>query len=167
MTWGPRVLALSCLCSAAACYSYAPVRTETVGPGEDVRVTITRAAAERREAALPQKGTRLEGTVVRTDPGSLWLSVTTSTRQSGFQFEEMAQTVQFDWGETLEVERKTLHRGRTYLAVGGAVAAVTAIAWTALGGETGDSSRPGPGDGVSDDPVLWILPILRFALPFP
>ena len=105
--------------------------------------------------------------MVRTDPDSLWLSVTTSMRQSGFQFEQMAQTVQFDWSEALEVERKTLHRGRTYLAVGGAVAAVTAIAWAALGGQTGNSSRPGPGDGVSDDPVLWILPILRLPLPFP
>lgn len=166
MKWGSRCLAVSFLCSATACYSYVPARIDTVGPGEAVRVTITREAAQRMEMALAQQETKIEGEVVGVDPGSLWLNVSTSTRQRGFQFERMAQTVEFDWNETVDIERKVLSKGRTYLAIGAAAAGVTAIAWTALSGETGSSSRPEPGGGVSDDPVFRILPFLRFYVPF-
>lgn len=166
-TAGLRSLATAGICALSGCYSYVPVDLEAVRPGEDVRVTITREAAERMEPALPGDRTTLEGEVVQAEPGSLWVSVATGRRQSGFQFERMGQTVIFDWDETLEVELRTLEKQRTATAIGAAVVAVGAITWTALSGKTGGKSGPGPGDGPADDPFLWTISLLRLPLRIP
>lgn len=164
---GLRRLATAGICALSGCYAYVPVDLETVRPGEEVRVTITREAAEQLELALPPNRTTLQGEVVQAEPGSLWVSVATGTRQSGFQFERMGQTVRFDWGETLGVELKTLRKQRTAAAIGAAMVAVGAITWTALGGKAGGKANPGPEDGTADDPFLWTIPVLRLSLRVP
>ncbi|MFC1662470.1 hypothetical protein ACFL3S_13620 [Gemmatimonadota bacterium] len=164
---GFRLLAATGIWAMSACYSYVPVELETVSPGENVRLTITREAAERLEPALPSNGRILQGEVVQAELGSLWVSVAVSTRQSGFQYERIAQTLRFDQGETLDIELKTLNRRRTFATVGTAAVIVSAVAWTALGGEAGGHKSLPPGDGTSDDTSRWILPLFRLPLRMP
>ncbi len=161
------VLAATGIWAVGACYSYVPAELDGVIPGEEVRLTVTREAAERLQPALATSDRTLEGEVVRTEPGSLWLNVTTSRRQSGFQFERMGQTVHFDSGEFLDIELKTLHKHRTYAAVGTAAVAVAAIAWAALGGDAGGKKVHPPGDGVGDDLSPWRIPLLRVPFGIP
>jgi hypothetical protein len=159
-----RALVVLALLAAPACYTYSPGSVESITPGEEVRVRVTREAAARLEPALASQETTLEGQVVRAENGSLWLDVISASRHIGFHVERMSQTVNLEDAETLTVEIKTLDRPRTFVAVGVVALVSGAIAWKALSGESGGNTSQGPGGQPSDDRIVRFFPSIRLPI---
>lgn len=145
-----RLSLLALAVHTAACYSYVEVPLESVAPGSEVRVGITSQATDRLRDALAADQRALEGQVSSLDSGVLLLDVVAATRQVGFQFERLSQTVRLEREDVRYVELKRLDRKRTYVGVGLGAVTVGAIAWKALGGKTGGDTRP-PADGGTAD----------------
>lgn len=149
----------------AACYTYSEGSFASVAPGSEIRVEVTRQTALRFEEALAGDYRSLEGTVKSRNGGSLMLDVVSTTRQSGFQFEPLRQTLQLELADVAYVEIKTFNRNRTIVASSLAGVAGAAIAWKALGGKTGGDTRPPTGGGPADARI--VRPGFRVPLPFP
>lgn len=156
---------LASLALTAACYSYTEASLDAVAPGAQVRVGISSEAAARFRDALALDLRALEGDVRSREGGVLLLDVVATTRQVGFQFEQLRQTLRLEPQDVTYVEVKTLDRARTYAGIGVAAIAVGAIAWKALGGKTGGNTVPPSGGGTADARV--VRPWFRIPIPFP
>lgn len=148
-----------------ACYTYADATLESVSPGAQVRVGISADATARFSDALGAEQRVLEGHVKAREGGGLLIDVVSATRQVGFQFEQLRQTLRLERPDVTYVELKTFDRGRTTFAVGVASVAVGAIAWKALRGKTGGDTRP-PGEGGASDARI-VRPWFRIPVRFP
>jgi len=130
------------------CYTYTPVRIESVSPGEKVRARLTPEARERLPAQVRGDDGTLEGELLEHDGDGLALFVPTVVRQQGFYAEDLHQRIVLSAADVVELERRQLNRPRTYLASGVAGAAVAGLAaWTLTGktgGSTIDHTDPGP-----------------------
>jgi hypothetical protein len=158
------VLALALAAQTAACYSYVEVPLESIAPGSEVRVGIGSEASDRLRDALAADQRALEGHVSSADAGGLLLDVVAATRQLGFQFERLRQTVRLERSDVRYVELKRLDRQRTYIGLGVGALAAGAITFKALSGKTGGDTRPPTGGGTADARV--VRPWLIVSVPF-
>lgn len=128
---------------AAGCYSYAPLETSRLQPGEDVRLRITAGAAEQIEPLLGRTDARLlAGTVISTGADTLIVEVPTTTRMAGSgTYQTLNQRVSIPRSSLLELESRSLNRTRTWIVTGAAAAIVGAIVLNATV-ERGGSDRP-------------------------
>ncbi|MDP2955817.1 MAG: hypothetical protein Q8N53_05300 [Longimicrobiales bacterium] len=149
----------------AACYTYSEGSFTSVAPGSEIRVEVTRQTALRFQEALAGDYRSLEGTVKSWDGASMMLDVVSTTRQTGFQFEPLRQTLQLEPADVAYVEMKTFNRNRSIVALSLAGVAAGAVAWKALGGKTGGDTRPPTGGGPADARI--VRPGFRVPLPFP
>ncbi|TVR58841.1 MAG: hypothetical protein EA422_15590, partial [Gemmatimonadales bacterium] len=128
MVLRPFILALATLPLVAGCYTLQPVAAGDLMEGAEVRTWITADEAEALREVMPAGRRTLDGRVVRIDPtdGSLLLSVPVgSTERSGVR-RTLRQEIRIPEQGLLQVETRELDRTRTYLLVGGSVAAVGA-----------------------------------------
>lgn len=137
-----RLLAPLLLGWTTGCYTYVATPLATVPPGADVRVEVTRETAARLSDALAADRTSIEGRVKAQEDGTVLLDVVTASRQVGFQFEPLRQTIRLAPADATFVQRRTLDRGRTAVVVGAAALVAGAIAWEALGGNAGGTEQP-------------------------
>jgi hypothetical protein len=148
----------------AACYSYVDSSFDTVAPGSEIRVEVDAETATRLQEALSGDLRSVEGHVQSREDGVLLLEVVAATRQVGFQFEALRQTLHLERTEVTNVQLKILDRSRTIAGIALAGVAVGAIAWKALGGNTGGDTSPPTGPGPAD---AWVVPpLFRIAVPF-
>lgn len=145
------------------CYTYIATPLQAVPERAEVRVEVTRETAARLSDALVADRTSIEGRVRAHEDGDILLDVVTASRQVGFQFEPLRQTIRLSPADATFVQRKVLDRGRTAVVVGVAGLAAGAIAWEALGGNAGGAKHP-PDTGQPADSK-----VARFFLriPFP
>jgi hypothetical protein len=115
------------LLSAPGCYRYTPVPFETVPPGDNVRVYVSRAAMVDLEEALTESGPVLSGIVARRDNDLLFLRVPVGSRQVGFHSESIDQEVPIPLREITQVERREFNRMGTGALVAGTIGAAAVV----------------------------------------
>jgi hypothetical protein len=148
--------------AAPGCYAYLETPMDAVPPGADVRVQVTRETADRLRDALAADQRSIHGRVRELVDDGVLLEVTTVTRQTGFRFEPLRQTVRLQPADATSVELKTLDRGRTISALVLVSVTAGAIAWKALGGRTGGKDSPQDPNQPSDARVVSV----SFGFPF-
>jgi hypothetical protein len=146
--------------SLFGCYSYTPVRVQSVSPGETVRARLTPEAREKLPAQVRGDDGTLEGELLEQDGGGLVLFVPTVVRQEGFYAEDLHQRVVLSAADVVEVERRQLNRPRTYLAGGVVGAAVAGLAAWTLTGKTGGSTI----DHTDQGPSANRIPLIRLRI---
>lgn len=151
------LLAVSVL--LAGCYAHVPVSLERVKPPARVRAQISPEAGERIAPVLGEARTTLMGRLVEITPQGIYLDVTSGYVEAGMRSERLTQRLLLEREEVLGLQRRELDRTRTMLAVGAGAAAVAAMVYVALSGETGGTTG-GPGPG----PVEAGVPLLRVPL---
>jgi hypothetical protein len=131
----------------AGCYSYAPLETSRLQPGEDVRMRVTAGTAEQIEPLLGRSDARvLTGTVITTGADTLIVEVPTTARlPASGTFQTLNQRVSIPRTGLVEVEGRTLNRTRTWLATGAAAVIVGAIVLRATVENAGTGGEPGGG----------------------
>jgi hypothetical protein len=144
--------------SLSACYTYAPVQAATVTPGTSVRARISATAAERVAPLIGVNDARLlTGKFAGTDAAGFLVEVPTTTQVGpAGSLQSLAQRISIPRGDMLEIERRTLYRGRTAAVVGGAAVIGIATAINVLRGERGSDRPPG---GTSTDTRI---PVVRW-----
>lgn len=139
-----RLGALLPLALCLGCYSYRPAPVETLAPGDQVRVLVSRELTDALRDAIPGDARRVEGQVVQ--PGdTLLLEVAAGVRQVGFHSRTLTQRLGLPRDAVLDVERRRLDRTRTLAVSATAGLVVGAITWKILSGETGGYVNVGPG----------------------
>ncbi len=139
------------------CYTYATIDPATTLPGASVRARINAQTADQLEPLLGMETRLLAGTVIATAPDTMIIEVPTAARTaSGGSIVALRQRVSVPRSGLLELESRTLNRGRTTLVAAGATAAVTALV---IGSYVYGPGRDKPPSG-NGGPELHI-PILR------
>jgi hypothetical protein len=132
------------------CYQHVPASPATLTGGTEVSLGIT---DEGRVALADQVGPgirRLEGRVLEITDTSLVLALTrVNLIDLDIAMQRDGERVEVARSQISDLRERQLSRSRTWLAVGGAVAAVLSLFLIALSGFGGDDpiERPGPGDG--------------------
>lgn len=138
---------LTCL---VGCYSYATIDPATTQPGTSVRARINAQTADMLEPLLGMETRLLTGTVIAAAPDTMIIEVPTAARTaSGGSIIALRQRVSVPRSGLLELESRTLNRGRTTLVAAGATAAVTALVVGSYIYGPGREKFPG-GDGGTD-----------------
>lgn len=112
----------------AGCYSYATIDPATTQPGTSVRARINAQTAEQLEPLLGMETRLLTGTVIATAPDTMIIEVPTAvTTPSGGGIVRLKQRVSVPRSGMLELESRTLNKGRTAAAVAGSSAGMAAL----------------------------------------
>jgi hypothetical protein len=154
------ILALT-IASLAGCYSYVPAGIESVSPGETVRARLTSEATDRLPVAVRGDGQSVSGELLARDGGEVILFLPSMVRQQGFFAEKLHERVSLSYSDVIELERKVLDHPRTYMMLGVATAAVTAIAIKVFTGKTGGNTI----DRTDDGPAANLIPLFRIRFP--
>lgn len=110
------------------CYSYATLDPVSAQPGTSVRARINAATADQLEPLLGMETRLLTGVVIATAPDTMIIEVPTAARTpSGGSIVALRQRVSVPRSGLLELEARTLNRGRTTIVAVGTTAAVTAL----------------------------------------
>jgi predicted acyltransferase len=144
--------------SLAACYTYVPVQPTSVAAGAGVRARVSATTAERIAPLIGVTDARVfMGTFVGTDAGGFLVEVPT-TPQVGTAgtFQTLAQRISIPRADLLEIETRTLNRGKTAAIVGAVAIIAGSTAATILRSNPGADRPPG---GTSTDTRI---PVLRW-----
>ena len=120
-------VALVLLVSAAGCYRYTPIPSETVPIGENVRLFVSRTAMLDLEEALTLNGPSVRGRVVRREGEQLFLRVPVGARQVGFHSEGIDQEVPIPVSEITQMERREFNRAGTATFIAGGLGATAVV----------------------------------------
>lgn len=142
------------------CYTYVPSSLAEVTPEQDVRLRLGALEAERLQEFARDGGRAIEGQVLSQDGDSVLVRVESHSELRGVRVETLYQRIHVARPAVVDVERRELDKGRTYLLTGAAVAAMTLVAIDRLQG--GGSDAP-PNGG---NPNEALIPVLRLRLPF-
>ncbi len=144
-------LAVPCLLLGivlSGCFAYAPVALDTVQPGADVRVLVTPEQARALDELLLREARMVDGRLLEVG-ADLLLEVPVASGLQGGAMQSLNQRVRLPRSEVLQVELRSLNRGRTGLVVGVAGAVVLGSVIHALSRELGGDTRgdpPPPGE---------------------
>ncbi len=132
-----RYLSSLVLCSflLSGCFQYSEAPPGRLPSGENVKVYLTRAAADidllSEAGVVFQPGLALEGEIASWSDDMLFLRVPTASRQVGVHQTQLFMEVGVTQSEILRIERRDLARSRSAFAVAGlagiAIAVVVAI----------------------------------------
>lgn len=142
------------------CFTHQVVEPTALGVGDEVRVRVTEAEAQRLAPIMQRENRVIQGRVAEIHP-SLFLDVVVHSEVQGAAVRNLRQRVEIPSASLLELERRSLDRGRTGLLVGAGAAVVAILVIRQLTGESGGDTRP-PIDGGSEflapPPFLVTLP---------
>jgi len=146
------------LLSLAACYTYAPVQPTSIAPGANVRARVSATAAERIAPLIGVSDARLlTGRFAGSDAVGFLVEVPTTTQVGpAGSLQSLAQRVSIPRSDLLEIETRTLNRGRTAALVGAVAVIGVGTAVNVLRGERGSDRPPG---GTSTDARI---PVIRW-----
>ncbi|TVR60003.1 MAG: hypothetical protein EA422_14325 [Gemmatimonadales bacterium] len=129
----------------AGCFSHQVVDPAAVAVGDDVRVRITEAEAQRLAPTLQRESRVLQGRIADIHP-ALFLDVVVHSEVQGAAVRNLRQRVEIPTASLLEMERRALDRRRTGLLVGAGVGIVAALVIREFSSDAGGDTRP-PLDG--------------------
>jgi hypothetical protein len=136
------------LLGLCGCYVYVPAELQTVLPGENVRMRVSRGAIAEFAEVLPGGEPVVRGTLVRREQDRLFVRVPITTRREGFMNQPITQDVGIAAGEILELELRRKSGGRTALFVAGTGVVAAAVIGTIV---AGDRDRVIRDDGPPDE----------------
>jgi len=142
----------------SACFTYVPAELETVPPGDEVRVYLTRRALAELPEEFAPGGSYVAGSFAGQGEDSLRVRVPVSARQPGFLSMDLRQEVHVPASEVLQIERRQFSYSRTALLVAGAAGGATAI----IAFITSSLGEGGAGDENLD---VTLIPL--FSIPIP
>lgn len=126
---------------SAGCYSYMPVETGMIPPGEEVRVVLTRPAF----ASLPEiptiSGPDLNGRVVSSDAQQVLMRVPVTYR-SELGVASLSQEVAVPAAGIVEFKRRQFNPTRTAFAVAAGMTVASALINGFKGGGRPNTSDP-------------------------
>ncbi len=132
-------------CSMTGCYAYVPTTNVALPAPTPVTVKLSLAGTVALSSSLGQGVTELDGTVSRSTPDTLVLSVENMYTTGRQKFESSGTTTPLPRAYIEDVKVRTFSKKRTVLMVLGAVA-LAAIAAAGVGAAS--SSGDGPGGGI-------------------
>ena len=148
---------------ASGCHVYTPATLETISPGEGVRIRLSAEATDRLEAVRFTDDRLMTGTLVEQSSSALLFETSIGrTAAAAPGARSLTQRVDLLPSDILEVESRSLSRGRTaaMVAVVGTGVAVVVVAALQGGGGRQGGGPPGP-----DEDRRFPLG-LKFRLPF-
>jgi hypothetical protein len=143
-----RTLAACGMLGLTGCYVYVPAEVQTVPPGENVRLRVSRGALAELEEVVPGGEPVVRGTLVRRERDRLFVRIPVATRQQGFMSQPITQDVGIAAAEILEFELRRKSNGRTALFVAGTGAVAALVIGTIV---AGDRDRVIRDDGPPDE----------------
>lgn len=138
----------------SGCYTYVPAELETVPPGREVRVQLTRRATAELPVQLPVNGPTLNGELMRKNADRFTIRVPIRDTSSGIDGDGLKQDILIPTDAILEIQRREFDGLATGLLVAGAVGAATSLILLIM-----DSSGSPPPD-LGDPPQQMRGPIL-------
>lgn len=153
-----RCAVLAAVSWLAGCHAYAHATLGELGGGDRVRALLTPPQAAELSGVLPLQDRVVEGEVVEAAPGELLLEVPVHTGVAGIRVESLHQRVRIPAAGLADLERRSLHRSRTYAVLGAVAGAVGFVIWNQL------RSRGRDGGETPPDPPAE-SPRFRFAVP--
>ena len=146
-------------------HTFQPTSLAELTPGEDVRARITGAFADSLSAILPGDARVVEGTYVEATGSNVFIDVPVTSSYQGMRLQTLNQRVEIPEDAFTDLERKSLSKSRTGLALGAVVAASAAIIIAQLSGDTGGAALPGGGgpvDAVVVTPSVSLISALSW-----
>jgi hypothetical protein len=122
------VLALLALFPATACYSYRTIHLEDVRPDLAIRLRVTPEATGHVARVLGYLTQDVEGTFVSLRQDTILLTVATPTAPESRTIQLLYQRLDIPVSQVIEVQERTLDRGRTYACVAAGVAGAAGVA---------------------------------------
>jgi hypothetical protein len=112
----------------SGCFSYVPAPLDTVPPGGEVRVHLTRdgVAADLARVA-GEESPSVDGTLVRGDRDQLVVRVPVAVQATGILTRSLGQDVTIPATRITQLERRQLNRPRSVLAAAAGGAALAAV----------------------------------------
>ena len=158
------------LVALSGCYTYTTLPPSGPKIGEQVRVRISGAEAERLESVVGVRNRAVEGELVGQADSSLALALPLSGGSAEGTFSQQAQQrIVIPRAEVQGVEVRRLDKLRTSVLIGTAVVAVAAVAvakGTTLLGSNGPGSGPNENRVPLGSPALqWRLSIPQLPIP--
>lgn len=145
----------------AGCYSYAPVRVESLTPGQAVRVRLTPNEAQRLTELRRTENRLMEGTYLESSGLQLTVNTQVSRNDPMAGTRALIQTIDVPLTEVVEVEEKHFDRLKTGLVAGGLLAGVV---WAILEA-TGPAVAPGDNPPPPPPPESRIPSFSLFRIP--
>jgi hypothetical protein len=139
------------------CFSYVPAQLETVPPGQDVRVYLTRQGLAELPEMPDQSEPFVTGTLVRREEQRVFMRVPVARIQQGFYQSEVGQDISFPAVEIVQLQQRKLNPVGTGFLIAGTAAATTALVFVIM-----DAFR---GEDPDDPPVVDEIRIPFFSLP--
>lgn len=130
----------------AGCYTYTPVRLETVTPPMRVRAHLSPEGTA-RVAPVVGARTQLDGRLVEATPEGFFVEVPSAVIQDGMRTETLTQKLLIPREDLLSLQRRQLDRTRTYIFAGVSAVAAAALIYDALSGESGGTVGGVPTSG--------------------
>ncbi len=127
------------LLATTACHSYRPAALADLMEGDRVRARLTPAQHEELRDVLLEGDRLVEGAVIEPGADTVMLEVPVVTLTEGIRMQSYSQRLRLSPAGIVEVELRTLDRGRTW----GLAAAVAAVGGGILWYEFGRRSRRG------------------------
>ena len=84
-----------------------------------------------------------------------------AVRQEGFYAQNLHESIRLAPSDVLDLERRSLNQGRTYLALGVGTAALAGIALKVFTGKTGGSTI----DRTDQGPAPNVIPLFKIRIP--
>ncbi len=158
------VLLAAGLALASGCYSYAPVRVDSLTPGQTVRVRLTPEEAMRLEEMRRTDNRLMEGTYLETSGLQMTVNTQVSRTDPMAGTRALIQTIDVPLSQVVEVEERSFDRVKTGAVVAGLAAG---LVWAIIEA-TGDAVAPGTNPPPPPPPESRIpsFSLFRFALPF-
>ena len=145
---------------ATGCYSYTPTSFETLPPGENVRLYVSRRVMLDLDSIIPMTDPSLRGKVVGRQGDQLVLRIPSGSRQIGFHSEAFDQEIPIPVSEITQAERRQFNRMATGAFIAGAAGAAAVVLFVIMDAY-GEPDFP---DGCTDCEDMRV-PILT--IPFP
>jgi hypothetical protein len=131
-----------------SCYRYVPAGDVRPATGSEVRLYLTPQGAERLAPRLGPATAAVEGRVRGEGPDGLALTVTATTRAyDGGTIRWTGEPVTIPADAIARADRRTLDRGRSATAIGGAILATVATFLVLRSTRGGGSGEGGAGPG--------------------
>jgi hypothetical protein len=116
--------AVPVLFAGTACYQYRTSGPDAVQPGQIVQVDLTAPGAATLASAIGPNATALNGRVITRAGNDVTLAVTQIDRSNGPEQFLRGEPISFSLANTAAIKLRRFDKQRTFLAVGGVIAAV-------------------------------------------
>lgn len=146
------------------CYRYVPSQLSEISPEQDVRLRLGIEESSRLQDFTRDGGRAVEGKILTQGADSLLVRVESMSELKGVRVQTLYQRVNVSRPAVIDVERRELDKGRTYLLTGAGVAVIAALTASRI---AGGGSDPSPGGGDPNESRRVPLLGVRFlGLPF-